>query len=231
MNRRRQLGPDRLFDALAEGRPLPSGRLDDPDDAEALRAAIELRAGIPAADLPSEAFVTGLRARLAREAAAVEPPRVTRRSLLTTVGAVAAGAVAASAAGAAVDRAAFAPSPTRPSRAATVLEPADGEWAAVTTASAVAGGATQRFEAGGVIGYVSGTGTGVVAVSATCTHQGCTLVHNPAAGRLDCPCHRTAFGTDGRLLFSQLASLPPPLTHLQVRSRDGNVEVLVPRIV
>jgi Rieske Fe-S protein len=101
----------------------------------------------------------------------------------------------------------------------------------VTTDAAVSGGATQRFDAGGVIGYVSGTDAGVVAVSAACTHQGCILVHNAAAGRLDCPCHRTAFGVDGRLLFSQLATEPAPLTHVQARSRNGNVEVLVPRTV
>jgi len=229
--RRRRDRTDRLLDAVAEGRPMPEGRIEGPEDAEALRAAIELRAGTPAADLPSEEFVSGLRARLAREAAPAPPPRVSRRSLLATAGAVAAGAVAAGAAGAAIDRAALAPGTPRPSRAAGVIEPADGEWAAVTTDAAVAGGATQRFEAGGVIGYVSGTGTGVVAVSAACTHQGCILVHNAAAGRLDCPCHRTAFGTDGRLLFSQLASEPAPLPHLEARSRNGNVEVLVPRTV
>jgi Rieske Fe-S protein len=228
---RRTRRPDRLFDAVAEGRPVPQGRIDDPDDVEALRAAIELRAGVPAADLPSEAFVSGLRARLAREASAPESPTVTRRSLLATAGAVAAGAVAAGAAGAAIDRAAFAPGPARPSRTAGVLDPADGVWTAVTTDAAVTSGATQRFEEGGVIGYVSSSGNDVVAVSAACTHQGCILAHNAAAGRLDCPCHRTAFGTDGRLLFSQLASPPAPLTRLQVRSRDGNVEVLVPRPV
>ena len=230
MNRRKNR-TDRLLDAVAEGRPIPDGRIDDPEEVDALRAAIELRAGVPAADLPSEEFVSGLRARLASEAAPPQPPRVTRRSLLATAGAAAAGAVAAGAAGAAIDRAAFAPSTARPSRAEGVIEPADGQWTAVTTDTAVPAGATQRFEAGGVIGYVSGTDNGVVAVSAACTHQGCILVHNAAAGRLDCPCHRTAFGTDGRLLFSQLASEPAPLPHLQVRSRDGNVEVLVPRTV
>jgi nitrite reductase/ring-hydroxylating ferredoxin subunit len=228
---RRKSRPDRLFDAVAEGRPLPQGRIDDPEDVDALRAAIELRAGVPAADLPSEAFVTGLRARLAEEASAPQAPRVSRRSLLTTAGAVAAGAVAAGAVGAVIDREALAPGSAHPSRAAGVLEPADAQWTAVTTADDVSAGATQRFEAGGVIGYVSGTENGVVAVSASCTHQGCILLHNAVAGRLDCPCHRTAFGVDGRLLFSQLASEPPPLTHLHVRRRGSNIEVLVPRTV
>ena len=38
-------------------------------------------------------------------------------------------------------------------------------------------------------------------------------------------------GVDGRLLFSQLASQPAPLTRLQARQRDGHVEVLVPPTV
>lgn len=226
----RKRRPDRLFDAVAEGRPMPPGRIEDPEDVEALRAAIELRAGTPAADLPSETFVAGLRARLSREASAVPGPNVSRRSLLATAGKVAAGAVAAGVAGAAVDRAVVSPSAS-PAQAASLLDPADGEWTAVTTASKLANEGTQRFEAGGVVGFVSGTDRGVVGVSASCTHQGCILQHNAAAGRLDCPCHRTAFATDGRLLFSQLASSPAPLTHVQVRSRNGNVEVLVPRTV
>jgi cytochrome b6-f complex iron-sulfur subunit len=232
--KRRTRRPDRLFDAVAEGRRLPQGRLDDPEDADALRVAIELRATVPAADLPSEGFVADLRARLAREAAPTAGPgnaAVSRRSLLASAGAVAAGAVAAGAAGVALDRAAFAPSASKPAHDASELDPVDGQWTAVTTAADLTGASTQRFETGGVIGYVSATPAGVVAVSAACTHQGCILQHNATAGRLDCPCHRTAFGVDGRLLFSQLAQQPVALTRLQTRQRDGNVEVLVGRTV
>jgi len=105
---RRKRQADRQFDAVAEGRRLPEGRLDDPEDVDALRAAIELRGAVPAADLPSEAFVAGLRDRLAREAAPTVPVTVSRRSLLASAGAVAAGAVAAGAAGVALDRAVLA---------------------------------------------------------------------------------------------------------------------------
>jgi nitrite reductase/ring-hydroxylating ferredoxin subunit len=229
--KRRARRPDPLFDAVAEGRPIPQGRLDEVEDVEALRAAIELRAGVPAADLPSESFVTALRARMAQEASQPAERGMTRRSLLTAAAAVAGGAVAAGAAGAALDRAVLSPGTTRRAAAAGELIPADGQWTAVATNADLAGGATQRFNAGGVIGYVSATDGGVVAVSAACTHQGCILEHNAVAGRLDCPCHRTAFGVDGRLLFSQLASQPAPLTRLQARQREGQVEVLVPRTV
>jgi Rieske Fe-S protein len=228
---RRKRRPDRLFDAVAEGRPLPEGRLEDAEDVEALRAAIELRGQVPAADLPSEEFVSGLRRRLAQESSPTEPHALSRRSLLASAGAVAAGAIAAGATGVAIDRTLLAPGHTRPAPVAGELNPDGAAWTAVAMEADLAGRATQRFDAGGVIGYVSATDGGVMAVSAACTHQGCILQHNAAAGRLDCPCHRTAFGVDGRLLFSQLAVPPAPLTHLQARTRDGNIEVLVPRTV
>jgi Rieske Fe-S protein len=222
--------PDRLFDAVAEGRPLLEGNLDDPEDAEALRAAIELRASVPAADLPTEEFVTELRRRLAQESTATVPSGLSRRSLLASAGAVAAAAVAAGATGVAIDRTLLTPGHTRAVPVAGELNPANGEWTAVAANADLAGGATRRFEAGGVIGYLTATESGVAAVSAACSHQGCILQLD-APGRLDCPCHRAAFGVDGRLLFSQLATAPAPLTRLQARTRDGNIEVLLPRTV
>ena len=95
-NRRRDV--DRMVEALLAGDPLPSGRLE-PDEVEALRAAIELRAARPGADQPEEEFVTGLRRRLAAassEAADKSPSRVPRRAVLAGAGgAVAAGLVGA----------------------------------------------------------------------------------------------------------------------------------------
>src|SRR5260221_9023076 len=103
MNRKRRV--DRIFDAVADGDALPTGRIDDPEDADALRVAIELRAAQPAADLPSEAFVAKLRHQLADERGELPArPTVSRRSLLAGAGAIAAGAVAAAAAGVATDR-------------------------------------------------------------------------------------------------------------------------------
>jgi nitrite reductase/ring-hydroxylating ferredoxin subunit len=223
---------ERLFDAVADGEALPSGRIDDPEDAEALQAAIELRAAHPATDLPSEAFVARLRRQLADERAAVGASRrVSRRSLLASAGAVAAGAVAAAATGVAIDRNLLEPATGRGSQTAAVLAPTDGQWMPVATQADLAAGTARRFATPGVVGFVSGTENGVVAVSAACTHQGCILQQNAQSGRLDCPCHRTAFGYDGKLLFSQLESPPVPLTRIQVRQRDGSVEVFVPKSV
>jgi cytochrome b6-f complex iron-sulfur subunit len=223
---------DRLFDAVADGDALPSGRIDDPEDAEALRVAIELRAAQPAADLPSEAFVARLGHQLAEERSEVPAPRVvSRRSLLAGAGAVAAGAVAAAAAGVAIDRNLLEPATGHGPQTAAQLDPTGGQWTAVATEAELTAGTARRFDTPGVIGFVSATETGVVAVSAACTHLGCILQQNASFGRLDCPCHRTAFGYDGKLMFSQLETAPAPLTRIQVRQRDGSVEVFVPKLV
>ncbi|MCX6498859.1 MAG: FAD-dependent oxidoreductase [Arthrobacter sp.] len=47
--------------------------------------------------------------------------------------------------------------------------------------------------------YVSPAGD-VHAVSAVCTHLGCTVEFNPADVTWDCPCHGSRFGTDGTVI-------------------------------
>jgi len=89
----------------------------------------------------------------------------------------------------------------------------------------------KRFANATTVGFVAEHGGTLSAVSAACTHQGCLLRLNETAGRLDCPCHRTAFGLDGKLMFSQLETLPATLAQIQVRSRDGQVEAFLPHEV
>jgi len=50
-----------------------------------------------------------------------------------------------------------------------------------------------------VAAYRDDSGT-VHAVSATCTHLGCTVAWNPAEASWDCPCHGSRFSATGRLL-------------------------------
>jgi Rieske Fe-S protein len=221
--RRRNRRGDAPIDAIADGDAIPAARLSEPDDADALRMAITLKAGQPAADLPSEEFVAKLRQELADEGAPPTRHGVSRRAVLTAAGAAAAGA-----AGIALGRTVRG-THTGSARSAAQLEPVDGQWLGVATETDLVGGAPHQFATPGLMGFVTAIDNEVVAVSAACTHLGCTLQPNDAARRLDCPCHRTAFGLDGRLLFSQLPAAPAPLTRLQVRRRDGNVEVLAPR--
>jgi len=165
--------------------------------------------------------------------AAVIATRSTVRRVVGTVlaalgaaAAVAAGA-AVGAAGVAADRTFLAPDSGSPRRAAE-LDPVDGQWLGVASEAELAAGTPHRFATASLVGFVTATGDGLVAVSGACTHLGCILQQNDTAGRFDCPCHRTAFGHDGRLLLSQLPEAPAPLTRLQVRRREGSVEVLLP---
>src|SRR5437588_9146877 len=140
--KRRRRDLDRMVDALLAGDPLPSGHLE-PDEIEALRAAIDLRAARPGADLPEEDFVTGLRRRLAAASSTEgETSRsgVPRRALL--VGAAA--AVAAGVVGAAAERSLTSNSPAQPVATGAIV-PDDGQWVTVATADDVAGGQVKRF--------------------------------------------------------------------------------------
>jgi cytochrome b6-f complex iron-sulfur subunit len=226
--RRRRRDLDRMVEAVLAGESLPAGRLE-PDEVEALRAAIDLRAARPVADFAEEEFVTNTRGWLAAMASGEVPSsavRIPRRALL----AGAAGAVAAGLVGAMAESSLLSSSPPRLAATGEVV-PDNGQWVPVAAAADVGGGQVTRFATASTVGFVTEHDGTLSAVSGACTHQGCLLRLNQAAGRLDCPCHRTAFGVDGKLMFSQLATLPAPLPQIQVRSRDGQIEAFLPREV
>jgi len=218
--RRRRLHPS---EAVADNEAIPAGPVDD-DEAAALRAAIEFRAAQPAADLPASEFVEGLRRRLGEMGDAGAPVAIGRRRFLAAAGA---GAVAAGVAAVVADRTLLG-SDTPDEGASGPLQPNDGEWVRIAGTGEVAG-RTVRFATNTMAGFVSERDGDLVAVSGACTHQGCLLRLNDDAGRLDCPCHRTAFDPNGRVLFHQLAAAPRPLPRLQVRRNGDDVEVLLPQ--
>jgi nitrite reductase/ring-hydroxylating ferredoxin subunit len=86
-------------------------------------------------------------------------------------------------------------------------------------------GQAARFSTGTVEGFVVNRGGRLQAISAVCTHLGCIL-RPGGAGRLACPCHRTAFSFEGTVVFHELPEQPPPLPLLRTRVRGGRVEVL-----
>ena len=215
---------------LQDRRPRPFRA--DPGEAEAMRAAIELRAGLGNASGPSAQFVDDLHARLRLDAQQqpsvnVEsaPSRVSRRWLLEG-----AGIAATAAAAIAIDRTAFAPGhQTEAPSAQQPLVPESGAWQPVGTRPALAQGTVARFDTAGVVGFVAEDRGTLLAVSGICSHQGCLLKLNEAARRLDCPCHRAAFNLSGQVLFSQLPTPPGPLPRLEVRDQNGQVEVYLPQ--
>ena len=190
-----------------------------PEELAAMRAAAELRAVRPGADLPDPVFVDRLGRRLREELTGEPRARsLTRRRLLLGAGTAAAAAVAGGAAGITGDRAIA-------DAGGRELLPEGATWQPVMAASAVAAGRAVRFSTGAVEGFVVNVGGEYRALSAVCTHLGCVLQES-VAGRLGCPCHRTSFGLDGSVIEHELQRPPAALPSLRVRVRDGQVEVL-----
>jgi cytochrome b6-f complex iron-sulfur subunit len=60
----------------------------------------------------------------------------------------------------------------------------------------------------------------VVALSAVCTHLGCTVAFNASANQFQCPCHGGKYDRDGNVV----AGPPPkPLERLQIRVDDDKI--------
>jgi cytochrome b6-f complex iron-sulfur subunit len=227
-------GARRFVADLLRGRRPRSFRADDADVAP-LRAAITLRSAQPGSATPSEEFVTDLHQRLAVELGPQqsEVPRAqpapvvdgTRRRLVAATSI----AAAAAAVGAVVDHTVISQGPAHTGAGGDqTLVPTAGAWRTVSASADLAEGGVQGFDLGTVIGFVARTGGQLRAVSGVCTHLGCRLALDPAARRLDCPCHRTSFALNGELLRYQLPVPPAALPHFEVREVHGEVQVYAP---
>ena len=212
---------------LGNRRPKPFA--PEPDDVDAMRAAIELSAAQPGASLPRSEFVAELHHRLAEELGQPSTGEVvaggrpvSRRVLVTGTAAAAAAAVL----GAVVDHELISP----PGRAAAQKElmPDSGAWTPVATSAEVAEGQAVRFTTNSIVGFVSRSGERLRAVSGACTHQGCLLALDQAARRLNCPCHRASFATSGEVISHELPQPLAPLPTLPARELDGRIEVYLP---
>lgn len=203
----------------------------DADDVEAMRAAIELNNAEPGAALPRAEFVSDLHRRLADQ---LDEPdgtldltaaRLSRRRVLGGIGAAAGAAAAAAVAGGVVDRELLnsGSSPTVPK--AQELVPDEGAWQPVLDAAKLGDGQVARFSTASTVGFLVNDNGNLSAISGVCTHQGCLLRHNEAAGRLDCPCHRASFSMQGDVLRQQFRQPLPPLPHIQVRDNNGQIEI------
>jgi cytochrome b6-f complex iron-sulfur subunit len=43
-------------------------------------------------------------------------------------------------------------------------------------------------------------GSGFIALSSICTHEGCTVGYNSTSGNLECPCHGSVYSISGNVL-------------------------------
>jgi len=113
---------------------------------------------------------------------------------------------------------------------APAFRTAGGAWRAAGTADAVTPGAAVRIQVPVAAGWEQRTrplflvreGDAVVALSARCTHAGCTVRFDAPEARFRCPCHGGVFSLEGTPLEG-----PPkaPLERLETRIVDGRVEV------
>lgn len=190
--------------ALLEGRrPAPADVAEE--DAPVAELAAQLAAaGDPAAGDPDPAFVEQLRLRMQDadrgigDVLAMSVParrmRLTRRDLLRA-GVGAAVGLAAGAAGISL---------LRPGERAPLVDPdrdlvGDGEWVAVATLADLPENAAVRFSTAAFDGFVVNDNGTIRALSAVCTHMGCTLTYRPDWWDLRCPCHGASFDLSGHL--------------------------------
>jgi nitrite reductase/ring-hydroxylating ferredoxin subunit len=203
----------------------------EPDDVEAMRAAIELNNAEPGAAIPRPEFVSDLHRRLAAQldetdpAVDLEAARLSRRRVIRGIGAAAAAAAAAAVAGAVVDREVLNPGSSPSVPKAQELVPDEGAWQPVLAAAKLGDGQVAPFSTVSTVGFVVNDNGKLSAISGVCTHQGCLLRHNEAAGRLDCPCHRASFSLQGDVLRQQFRQPLAPLPHIQVRKNNGQIEI------
>jgi cytochrome b6-f complex iron-sulfur subunit len=77
------------------------------------------------------------------------------------------------------------------------------------------GGAGGWVQESGLI--IINTGSGYIALSSACTHQGCTVSYNHSSGELPCPCHGSKFSTSGSVLQGPAET---PLKTYEVQQED-----------
>jgi cytochrome b6-f complex iron-sulfur subunit len=65
---------------------------------------------------------------------------------------------------------------------------------------------------------VANTGSGFVALSSICTHQGCTITYSSSNNNFPCPCHGSVFSTTGSVINGPAAT---PVKRYTVTKEDN----------
>jgi cytochrome b6-f complex iron-sulfur subunit len=212
----------RFVQALIANRRPP--RSPAGDDSAAMQVATRLRAAHPGGSTPSPAFVDNL-ARQLREASDHEPgwteAGIRRRHFLAGGLATVAASLAA---GVGVER--LREALTEPASGTGTIQPYKSTWVAVAKLAEVTPGKIKQFSAGGLQGVVFKLDGEIRALSAVCTHQGCTLVPEEAQAKLFCPCHPMSFNLTGAANPGDYRLNPLPA--IETRVNLDSIEVLVP---
>jgi cytochrome b6-f complex iron-sulfur subunit len=105
--------------------------------------------------------------------------------------------------------------------------PDNGAWRPVAAVSQLPPGHAMTVSTASVDAVIINDGGSIRAVSGVCTHLGCKLQPDDANRKLNCPCHQTAFGWTGKVLYYRLKSAPANLPEIPSRLNDGKVELYI----
>ncbi len=95
----------------------------------------------------------------------------------------------------------------------------------IRTALPAIGETRAEFDGDLALAVTRVSATSVVAVSRTCTHEGCTVLVPAAPGKtLDCPCHGSRFTTSGSVVNGPAAR---PLPSFPARIEGQEVVITV----
>lgn len=215
----------RFVDDLLHGRR-PRRFEATPEEAEAMTAAAGLASARVGADLPDKAALDRIHSRLS--AALSDGPmlerRLSRRAWLGTSAAAAAALVA----GVGLGELARSQQQTTPGGGGSAtLTPDNGTWQPVAAVSSIPPGHAMLFSTASIDAVIINDGGDISAVSGTCTHLGCKLQPDDTNRKLDCPCHQTAFGWSGKVLYYRLKAAPANLPRIASRVNEGQVELYI----
>jgi cytochrome b6-f complex iron-sulfur subunit len=214
----------RFVDDLLHGRR-PQRFEATKEEAEAMMAAANLSAARVGADLPDKAALDRIHQRLADaldENAAVDR-RFSRRAWLRTAGAAAAAVVI----GVGLDEVVRSRQESGPPGGAATLLPDNASWQPVAAVAQIPSGHAMAVSTASLDAVIINDGGEITAVSGVCTHLGCKLQPDNANRKLDCPCHQTAFGWSGKVLYYRLKTAPANLPQIPSRVNNGQVELYI----
>jgi cytochrome b6-f complex iron-sulfur subunit len=213
-------------DLLHRRRPRRFSASDD--EVAAMSAASGMASARVGADLPDKAALDRIHKRLsdAMDERPVVQGNFTRRTLLRTMGTAAAALVVGAGVGELLTKQGQ-PAPAPGTTSATVLMPDNGVWRPVAAVTQLPAGHAMAVSTGAIDAVVVNDGTTISAVSGICTHLGCKLQPDNAGRKLDCPCHQTAFGWSGKVLYYRLKAEPANLPQIPSRVNNGQIELFV----